>query len=1077
MLTTIVKRNGTVEDFIPAKANHWAIWAGKGLEGRIDWPTVVREVIRTSPEQLSSQEFQDRLINTCLLRYDYPHNLMAGRLYSVYLRKKMFGDELPTVKQMHDKLVKLGLMLKPDYSDTEYDIIQNDILDMDLDFKLCHSQVKSIYSRYVLSNRVTGEKYELPQYTFMRMAMALCERYVGEERIERVRSFYLDFANNRVNAPTPNYTNLGTHQRSYASCCLYAAGDTAKSIGIANEIAYTMTTASAGIGGVKIVRSVMDPVRGGAIEHHGKFPYFRATAATVSSSQQGSRGGALTEYVSVFDPEIVDIAMAQNPRTALKAQIRECHFAVMTNTFFARKAAKRENIFTFNIFTAPDLMKKFFSADIGGFEELYNKYEADPNFKKNYLNAYDLAVLIETQPHEVSTMYWLAIDEVNRHTPFKDPILSSNLCVAPETLLLTDKGHFCIEALCDQSVSIWNGFEWSEVVVRQTSEASELVTVKTTYGQEITCTPYHKFYVQVGYTSKEVEVRAGELEPGMALVKFDLPVIEGENQLDKPYANGFYTGDGCLTPQGQRVYLYHDKMLLKEEFPEIKNWVVQHNQKRIYGHYQDLMPKYFVPDASYDISSRLEWLAGFLDADGCIYRNGTNESITSSSVNLEFLKEVQLMLQTLGVFSKISKGLQEGPRLMPANNGTGEMKMYYCLKTYRLLISSYDSQKLLNLGLNLRRLKIVQRQVQRAASQFIRVTEVVNEGRVDATYCFTEPKRHRGVFNGILTGQCIEVCQPAAPYHDMRDLYLKDHERGEISTCNLSGIPISRIKNDEEYEQAAYNALDMIDQTIHLAEYPYPHLEYTARSRMNAAVGMLGVAEYMAKRGIYYSSQYGLETLDFLAERHYYFLLKAALRLGKERGNAPWMHKTKWPEGWLPIDTYKHSVDKIVPHKLRYDWEGLRKEIIANGGIRFSVLCAHMPTETSSKAAGVPNGPYPVRALYLKKSDMDTALDWLAPDGDLYADTYEIAYDVPVEYQIKMYAVLQKWCDGSISADYYEDRVKNPTLESDVLVSRMLDRHRYGHKSKYYQNSLTSKDEDISIIKKPAVCTSGGCDL
>ena len=751
MLTTIVKRNGTVEDFIPAKANHWAIWAGKGLEDRIDWPSVVRDVVRTSPDQLTSQEFQHRLIAACEQRYDYPHNLMAGRLYSVYLRKQMFGNEMPTVKQMHDKMVKLGLMLKPDYTDLEYDIIQNDILDLDLDFKLCHSQVKSIYSRYVLTNRVTGEKYELPQYTFMRMAMALCERYVGEERIERVRSFYLDFANNRVNAPTPNYTNLGTHQRSYASCCLYAAGDTAKSIGIANEIAYTMTTASAGIGGVKIVRSVMDPVRGGAIEHHGKFPYFRATAATVSSSQQGSRGGALTEYVSVFDPEIVDIAMAQNPRTALKAQIRECHFAVMTNTLFARKAAKRENIFTFNIFTAPDLMKKFFSADIEGFEELYNKYEADPNFKKNYLNAYDLAVLIETQPHEVSTMYWLAIDEVNRHTPFKDPILSSNLC--------------------------------------------------------------------------------------------------------------------------------------------------------------------------------------------------------------------------------------------------------------------------------------------------------------------------------------LETCQPAAPYYDMRDLYLKDHERGEISTCNLGGIPISRINSEEEYEQAAYNALDMIDQTIHLAEYPYPHLEYTARSRMNAAVGMLGVAEYMAKRGIYYSSQYGLETLDFLAERHYYFLLKAALKLGKERGNAPWMHKTKWPEGWLPIDTYKRSVDKIVPHKLRYDWEGLRKEIIANGGIRFSVLCAHMPTETSSKAAGVPNGPYPVRALYLKKSDMDTALDWLAPDGDLYADTYEIAYDVPVEYQIKMYAVLQKWCDGSISADYYEDRVKNPTLESDVLVSRMLDRHRYGHKSKYYQNSLTSKDEDISVIKKPAVCTSGGCDL
>lgn len=751
MLKTITKRNGSVEDFIPRKANQWMSWAGAGLEGRIDWPAVVREVVRTSPETLSSQQLQEQLILACLRRYDYPHNLMAGRLYSVLLRKQMFGDAMPSLLELHTKLVQEGLMIPTGYSAEEYQVIQSTILDFNLDFKLAHSQVKNIYSRYVLTNRVTGEKYELPQYTYMRMAMALAERYTGNERLERVRSFYLDFANSRVNPPTPNFNNLGTKQRSYASCCLYTAGDTAASIGVANEIAYTMTTSSAGIGGVKLVRSLLDPVRGGAIEHQGKMPYFRATAAVVRSSLQGGRGGALTEYVSVFDPEIVDIIMAQNPRTALKAQIRECHFAIMTNTFFAKKAGKREQVFLFNVATAPDLMAAFFSPDTDVFENLYAKYEQDETFKKTYVSAYDIVVKMESQAHEVSTLYWLNITEVNRHTPFKDTIHSSNLC--------------------------------------------------------------------------------------------------------------------------------------------------------------------------------------------------------------------------------------------------------------------------------------------------------------------------------------LEVVQPAKPYYDMRDLFLKDHHRGEISTCNLAGIVVSRIHNDKEYEQAAYNALDMIDQTIHLAQYPYPHLEYTARNRMNASVGILGVAEYMAKRGVYYSSQYGLEVIHELAERHYYFLLKAALKLGKERGNAPWIDKTKWPEGWLPIDTYKSSVDKIVPNKLKYDWEALRKEIVANGGIRFSALCAHMPTETSSKAAGVPNGVYPIRELYMKKTDMDTALDWCAPDGDLYSDTYERAYDVPVEYQTKMYAVLQKFSDQAISADYYEDRVKNPTLSPDTLVARFLDRVRYGVKSKYYQNSLTTTSVSLTLPSKAAVCTAGGCDV
>ena len=750
MLKTIIKRAGIVEDFIPSKANHWAMWAGKGLEGRLDWPSVVMEVVRTCPEQLDSQEFQMRLINACLKRYDWPHNLMAGRLYSIYLRKQMFGDKLPTVRELHAKLAELGLMLQPNYNEQEYDYIQNHILDSPLDLNLSHSQVKNIHSRYALTNRVTGEKYELPHYTYMRMAMALAERYDGDKRMERLKQFYEGFANNRINPPTPNFNNLGTHQRGYASCCLYTAGDTAQSIGIANEIVYSMTCASSGVGGVKIIRSVMDPVRGGSIEHQGKFPYFRATSAVVNSSLQGGRGGALTEYISIYDPEIVETIMAQNPRTALKAQIRECHFAVMTNTFFARKVAKREKIFLFNVFTAPDLVEKFFSSDTEGFERLYNKYENDESFKKTYVEAYNLAWRMESQSHEVSTLYNLNIDEVNRHTPYLDPIYSGNLCT--------------------------------------------------------------------------------------------------------------------------------------------------------------------------------------------------------------------------------------------------------------------------------------------------------------------------------------ETVQPTKPYYDMLDLYKVDHHRGEISTCNLASIVVSRIKTDEEYYRECYNALDMIDQTIHLASYPYPHLDYTAKCRMNAGVGIVGLAEYMAKRGVYYSSQYGLEVMHEVAERHYYFLLKAALQLGKERGNAPWIDKTKWPQGWLPIDTYKKSVDKIVEHKLKYDWESLRKEIIANGGIRFSSLCVYQPTETSSKAAGAPNGIYPVRELYMKKTDMDTALDWCAPDGDLFSNTYERPYEVPVEYQIKMYAVFQKFCDQSISADFWEDRVKTPVLNSDELVGRFLDRVRYGVKSKYYQNSLTDEKVDLSISTKTIVCANGGCD-
>lgn len=78
-------------------------------------------------------------------------------------------------------------------------------------------------------------------------------------------------------------------------------------------------------------------------------------------------------------------------------------------------------------------------------------------------------------------------------------------------------------------------------------------------------------------------------------------------------------------------------------------------------------------------------------------------------------------------------------------------------------------------------------------------------------------------------------------------------------------------------------------------------------------------------------------------------LTKASLQLGKELGNAEWIHKTKYPEGWLPIDTYNKNVDKITPNTLTYDWEGLRQEVIANKGIRNSVLSTMVPSESCLK--------------------------------------------------------------------------------------------------------------------------------
>ena len=307
---------------------------------------------------------------------------------------------------------------------------------------------------------------------------------------------------------------------------------------------------------------------------------------------------------------------------------------------------------------------------------------------------------------------------------------------------------------------------------------------------------------------------------------------------------------------------------------------------------------------------------------------------------------------------------------------------------------------------------------------------------------------------------CLETALPTKEYSSMMDLYsTEDHGRGEVAMCSLGGTLPANINSDDEYEKVCYYTLLMIDKCIHRGYYKLPHVGVTAKARMNAGVGLIGVAHYMAKHHASYSSEKGKRLLHELSEKHAYFCIKASLKLGKELGNAPWMHRTKWPDGWLPIDTYKKTVDSIVDGTLVYDWEELRKEIIDNKGIRNSSLINHMPSESSSKASATCNGVYPIRELTLIKTDADNTVYWAAPEGEKLAKWYDIVWDTPTKDITETYAIIQKFTDQTISADFYKRLPAGETVPTTEMIQAFLYRTKMGLKTTYYLNSNTAKEE------------------
>lgn len=1000
MLQKIEKKDGSIENYSRQKIENWILWGGENIKGTVNFDEVIDKAVSKFSVQAKSSELQKELISQLLQLGTTSGNLLAGRLYMADIANDVHDRVYPPLKHQVKRVHKLNLGRKFAYSDDELDEIDKAI-DHQRNYAMSYDQIRQVYTKYSLNNRVMKKIYETPQFVYARIALHVCEKDPIEKRIANVIETYDYLSLNKVNSPSPNYINIGTNHLGLASCCLYRTDDNLDSMEAGNHIAYKMTAMSAGIGGYMALRSIGDPIRGGSIVHAGKIPYMRDIGGRVTANLQAGRGGACNQFYIIFDPEAQVLAQAQNPRTPVSKQNRSIHFTAMINDFFLRKVNNKEKIFTFTEFSAPDLHKAFFYGESETFTKIYEEYEKDEGFKKNYVDAAELASMIKQQSAEVATHYICNMTEINRHTPHKDTIFLSNLCVAPETPILTKEyGYREIYSLENQEISVWNGKQWSKTTVKKTGVNQELITVVTNSGSIVEATPYHKWYIQTqdnnGDKSVVVEKRTFELQPGDKLIKYELsPCDHGELDFPFAYENGFITGDGTdLGYNRRRAYLYGDKKQLLNNFNLSSDiCVYRENGNRIEIDYRKnvIGEKYNIPSNQFTLASRIKWLEGLVDSEGCLTNNSGTCSIQLTSNNYDFLFRLRLTLQELGIRSKITEGYNAGFRDLPDHRG-GE-KSYYCKKTWRILISNFDTIKLKELGFNPSRINLDNvRPGNGECNHFEKIELVTNTGRKDDTYCFTESLENKGMFGGVLAGNCVEITQPTFSYHHIMDLYKEeDHGRGEVSLCSLGAIVEPNIVDDADYERAAYISLKIIDFCIDNTEYALPHIGFTAKKRRNAGVGLIGIAHTLAKNSIRYSSNEGLAMHHAIAERHSYFLIKASLQLAKEHGCAEWIHKTKWPEGWLPIDTYKRSVDEVTPNTLQYEWEPLRAEIIKVGGIRHSSLVAHMPTESSSKATGYPNCFYPIRALVLKKSDMNNVIDWVAKDNDIFGDQYELA--------------------------------------------------------------------------------------
>lgn len=335
--------------------------------------------------------------------------------------------------------------------------------------------------------------------------------------------------------------------------------------------------------------------------------------------------------------------------------------------------------------------------------------------------------------------------------------------------------------------------------------------------------------------------------------------------------------------------------------------------------------------------------------------------------------------------------------------------------------------------------------------------EVVSimESRVADTFCFTEPKRNMGVFNGILTGNCQEIALPTRPF------YSTDDENGRIALCTLANSNWGEFSNPQTMKHPLRRVVRGLDNILSMQEYPMIQARRATEEFRPLGIGVNNLAYFLAKNNTSYSDPKALPLVHSWMEHMAYYMQEATIDLAKERGPCERSQYTKRAKGIMLVDTYKKTVDEIVSNDLELDWDVLR-EGAKQYGVRNGTLSATMPSESNSQVMNSSNGAEPVRSLVTVKKNRDSRLPIVVPSYTKLKNKYELLWNITSNKgYLNILGVIQKFTDQAISVNlsYNPNHYENNEIPMSVLMEDMLYAYSLGHKTRYYINTNDEIDE------------------
>ncbi len=434
----VTKRDGRLEPIDLDKIHKVIEWAAHDLDNvsvsQVELKSHIQfyDGIRTRDIHETIIKSAADLISETTPDYQY----LAARLAIFHLRKIAYNKFTPPHLYDHVKTLtdagKYDEHILADYSRAEFDELE-EYLDHWRDMNLAYAAVEQMAGKYLVQDRVTKTVYESPQFLYMLVGMCLFANYDKGERLSYVKRFYDATSQFKISLPTPIMSGVRTPSRQFSSCVLIECGDSLDSINATTSAIVRYVSQRAGIGiNAGRIRALGSPIRGGEAQHTGCIPFYKLFQTAVKCcSQGGVRGGAATLFYPLWHLEVESLLVLKNNRGVEDNRVRHMDYGVQLNKTMYTRLIKGQDISLFSPSDVPGLYDAFFE-DQDKFEELYTKYENDPNIRSRQIPATELFSLMMQERASTGRIYIQNVDHCNTHSPFDPtvaPIRQSNLCM------------------------------------------------------------------------------------------------------------------------------------------------------------------------------------------------------------------------------------------------------------------------------------------------------------------------------------------------------------------------------------------------------------------------------------------------------------------------------------------------------------------------------------------------------------------------------------------------------------------------------------------------------------------------